>query len=340
MFKKGLIIFLALFFVFFAFVVKAQVQNGDVVLEISPKYPKAGEEVWATLSTYSTDLNNARISWIVDGETRLEGMGKKTKAVVEQLIRPTGLIDPEIEVRPTTGQVKDLLKEISLRIAKGERVLVTTMTKRMAEDLAEYLKSKAQNGVADLKVHYLHSDVDTLDRSDVLDDLRLGNVDVVVGINLLREGLDLPEVSLVAILDADKEGFLRSHTSLIQTMGRAARHLNGRVILYADRITRSMKLAMDEVERRRKYQIEYNQRHDITPVSIAKPVRGKLLIRATLPDSTPQIEKLKDINPEALTPKDKKDLIKSLKSQMNQAAKDWDFELAAAFRDSLQKLTN
>jgi len=260
--------------------------------------------------------------------------------VAELLIRPTGLIDPEIEVRPTTGQVKDLLKEISLRIAKGERVLVTTMTKRMAEDLAEYLKSKAQNGVADLKVHYLHSDVDTLDRSDVLDDLRLGNVDVVVGINLLREGLDLPEVSLVAILDADKEGFLRSHTSLIQTMGRAARHLNGRVILYADRITRSMKLAMDEVERRRKYQIEYNQRHDITPVSIAKPVRGKLLIRATLPDSTPQIEKLKDINPEALTPKDKKDLIKSLKSQMNQAAKDWDFELAAAFRDSLQKLTN
>ncbi|OGD88037.1 excinuclease ABC subunit B, partial [Candidatus Curtissbacteria bacterium RIFCSPHIGHO2_01_FULL_41_11] len=193
--------------------------------------------------------------------------------IVEQLVRPTGLIDPQISIRHSKGQIEDLIKEIEKRVAKKQRVLVTTLTKRMAEELSNYLKEK------DIRVNYLHSEILTLDRSDILDDLRLGNFDVLVGINLLREGLDLPEVSLVAILDADKEGFLRSETSLIQTMGRAARHLEGQVILYADSTTGSMQRAIDEVERRRKIQIEYNKQNNIKPTSIEKPIREKLIER-------------------------------------------------------------
>ena len=191
--------------------------------------------------------------------------------VVEQLVRPTGLVDPQISIRPTSGQIQDLIANCQLLIAKHQRILVTTLTKRMAEDLASYLQEQGY------KVHYLHSDVDTLDRLDILDDLRKGIYDIIVGINLLREGLDLPEVSLVAILDADKEGFLRSRTSLIQTMGRAARHEEGQVIMYADKVTDSMRAAIDEVGRRRQVQLDYNIKHGISPKSITKAIRERIV---------------------------------------------------------------
>jgi len=263
--------------------------------------------------------------------------------VVEQLIRPTGLIDPEISVRPTVGQVKDLITEINLRVTKKQRVLVTTLTKRMAEDLSAYLEEQK------LKVHYLHSDIDTIERLDVLSDLREGIYDVVVGINLLREGLDLPEVSLVAILDADKEGFLRSRTSLIQTMGRAARHVEGQVIMYADHITNSMQLAIDEVTRRRKVQIQYNTHHQITPVSISKPLRERIvelttepvlkmdprqILRGKLRDAADVDMKLVS----QLVPSDLSRLIVLMSKQMHSAAKELDFETAARIRDRIQEI--
>ena len=254
--------------------------------------------------------------------------------VAQQLIRPTGLLDPEVFVRPTTNQITDIVKEISERKKKGERVLILTLTKRTAEDLTEYLKDLEKVGEP-IKVQYIHSDVNTLDRSDILDSLRLGEFDCLVGINLLREGLDLPEVSLVAILDADKEGFLRTPTALIQTMGRAARHVNGQVVLYADRISQSMRLAMEETQRRREYQIAYNQSHNITPLSIHKPIREKLLQRIKEEEKKPEID---DFDVEALTPVDKKKLIKKHTALMNQASKNWDFELAAHYRDTLLKL--
>lgn len=258
--------------------------------------------------------------------------------LVEQLIRPTGLIDPKIQIRPTKNQVNDLKKEIDKRAKRGERVLVTTLTKRMAEALAEYLKERA------VKVHYLHSDIKTLDRSDIIDNLRLGEYDVLVGINLLREGLDLPEVSLVAILDADKEGFLRSETSLIQTMGRASRHISGAVIMYADKVTGSMQRAIKEVDRRRQIQLDYNRKHNIKPRSIKKPIREKLIKREeeSAPDSTviqlskKQAVDLTKIDPDALTPRDKKKLTRGLTRRMNLAARELDFELAAQLRDSIK----
>ncbi|HEX9007895.1 MAG TPA: excinuclease ABC subunit UvrB [Patescibacteria group bacterium] len=260
--------------------------------------------------------------------------------VAEQLIRPTGLLDPEVFVRETKGQIDDLTKEVLARKAKGERSLVLTMTKKMAEDLTDHLKEKYG-----LKAEYLHSDVKTLDRADILENLRRGNFDCLVGINLLREGLDLPEVSLVAILDADKEGFLRTPTALIQTMGRAARHVNGQVILYADKISNSMKIAMDETSRRRKIQDQYNKEHGITPQGIVKPIREKLLQREAV-ELTPRIkemseqgwEEIEDINPEALTPEKKRALITKLKKMMTKASNDWNFELAARYRDTIRKL--
>ncbi len=250
-------------------------------------------------------------------------------AVAEQLVRPTGILDPEIIIKPIEGQIEDLMKEIKLRVENKERTLVTTLTKRMAEDLADYLKEKG------IKVHYLHSEVATLERSDILQSLRLGEYDVIVGINLLREGLDLPEVSLVAILDADKEGFLRSKTSLIQTMGRAARHIKGRVIMYADNITGSMQYAIDEVNRRRKYQAEYNRKHHITPKSIQKALRDRLI------EKVEEIEEKvgkKDLTINDIPVKARESMVKNLEAQMKQAAELLDFEEAARLRDQINEL--
>jgi excinuclease ABC subunit B len=251
--------------------------------------------------------------------------------VVEQIIRPTGLVDPEVEVRPVEGQVDDLIGEIRARVDRGERVLVTTLTKRMAEDLSDYLAE------LNMKVHYLHSEIDTIERVEILRDLRLGVYDVVVGINLLREGLDLPEVSLVAILDADKEGFLRSGTSLIQTIGRAARHLNGRVIMYADHITDSMRRALDETERRREKQVAWNQEHGIEPASIVKAVRDltdQMAARAVAEQAGPyEAMSVGDLPKDELSR-----LIQELEGQMQAAAGDLEFEKAAALRDQIYEL--
>ncbi|MBI3282945.1 UvrB/UvrC motif-containing protein, partial [Candidatus Curtissbacteria bacterium] len=262
-----------------------------------------------------------------------------SRQVAEQLIRPTGLIDPEISVRPSKGQIEDLIGEIEKRAKKRQRVLVTTLTKRMAEELSNYLEEKG------IKVHYLHSEILTLDRTDILDDLRLGNYNVLVGINLLREGLDLPEVSLVAILDADKEGFLRSETSLIQTMGRAARHVEGQVILYADNITGSMDRAKKEVERRRKVQLQYNRQHGITPRTIDKPIREKLVEREKIYEEKKQIwhdsviqSAIERAKEGSLLADDKQKLIKVLTQEMKDAAQVLDFEKATILRDQVLML--
>jgi excinuclease ABC subunit B len=256
---------------------------------------------------------------------------KSAGVVVEQIIRPTGLIDPEVEVRPVKGQIDDLLHEIRARVAKGERVLVTTLTKRMAEDLAEYY---AEVGV---KCRYMHSEIETLERVKILRDLRKGEFDVLIGINLLREGLDLPEVSLVAILDADKEGFLRSQGSLIQTIGRCARHLNGRAILYADRMTDSMKLAMDETLRRRAIQSAYNEANGITPESIVRPLDMTLAgivaadyadIAVNEPEGMPEFKSQEELDA----------YIAKLETDMREAAKQFEFEKAAKLRDAIKEL--
>jgi excinuclease ABC subunit B len=253
--------------------------------------------------------------------------------VVEQVVRPTGLIDPEVTVRPATTQVDDVLQEIRDRVVRNERVLITTLTKRMAEQLTDYL---ADNGV---KVRYLHSDIDTVERVEILRDLRLGTFDVLVGINLLREGLDLPEVSLVAILDADKEGFLRAERSLIQTIGRAARNLNGKAILYADRITESMRRAMDETERRRAKQIAHNLAMGITPKALNKKVRD--LIDGVVSDKTAKDEIANAkaaAEVEAMSEKDLGKRIKALEKQMLEHARNLEFEKAARVRDQLALL--
>ena len=249
---------------------------------------------------------------------------KHSAQVVDQLIRPTGLVDPEVSIRATTGQIDDLIDEIKARTDKGERVLVTTLTKKMAEDLSEYLLDLG------LKVHYLHSEIKTLERTQILRDLRLGVYDVLVGINLLREGLDLPEVSLVAILDADKEGFLRSETSLIQTMGRAARHVSGKVIMYADNVTDSMRRAIDETNRRRRAQMDYNEEHGITPTTIVKAVRD--LIEAGKPVT---VEGDGGMHAGALPLDELVLVVADMERQMKKAAKDLDFERAAELRDEV-----
>jgi excinuclease ABC subunit B len=251
--------------------------------------------------------------------------------VVEQIIRPTGLTDPEILVRPATGQVDDLLDEIRQRVVRHERVLVTTLTKRMAEELTEYYRSLG------IKVGYLHSDIHTLQRTEIIRDLRLGTYDVLVGVNLLREGLDLPEVSLVAILDADKEGFLRSERSLVQTIGRAARHLHGQVLMYADTMTGSLQRAIGETERRRELQRHYNLEHDITPTGVVKAVDDALVkiydadyLSVPLAAEDPVAY---DVDPETI-PR----LISTLRKEMKEAAARYDFERAAELRDRILAL--
>jgi excinuclease ABC subunit B len=251
---------------------------------------------------------------------------EKSEKIVEQLIRPTGLVEPTIEIKPTIGQIDDLIHQIKIRVEKGERCLVTTLTKKMAEELAEYLQE------LDIKTHYLHSEVDTLDRIEILRDLRLGVYDVIVGINLLREGLDLPEVSLVAILDADKEGYLRSKGALIQTMGRAARHVDGSVIMYADNITKSMRDAIDETERRRTVQENYNETHGITPQGVKKAIKDitdRIKIVAETKETYTALPSTKDATLR---------LIKDLESQMKKAAKNLEFEKAALIRDQIVEL--
>ena len=257
--------------------------------------------------------------------------------ITEQLLRPTGIPDPLVEIKPTKNQVMDVIDEIKYRKNKKQRSLITTLTKKTAEDLSQYLKEQGLN------VQYLHSDIKTMERSDILDDLRKGKYDSIIGVNLLREGLDLPEVSLVAILDADKEGFLRSEVSLIQTMGRASRHVDGTVILYADKVTGSIRKAIREVTRRRKYQLKINKKHGIKPISIKKPIREKLIDQKDLVLDLPEFYKYKkdnldEINKDSLTPMDINKLVKKLKTEMRLSAHDLNFELAAKIRDKILEL--
>ncbi len=260
--------------------------------------------------------------------------------IAEQLIRPTGIVDPEIIIRPSTNEIPDLVAEIEKRVAKGEKVLVTTLTKKTAEDLSEFLKEKQ------VRAAYLHSDIDTLERSDVLDNLRNNEFDVLIGVNLLREGLDLPEVTLVAILDADKEGFLRSKTSLIQTMGRAARNVSGSVIMYADIITKSIKESTEEIDRRREYQVKYNTEHGIVPKTIIKQVRQKIIEKPEdymvydAKGSNVGLDYVSQISSEALTPYDRKKVVKRLEKEMKKQAEDLNFELAIMMRDKVRELKN
>jgi len=249
----------------------------------------------------------------------------------EQLIRPTGLLDPSIEVKPVEGQVDDLLSEVNKEVEKGNKVLVTTLTKRMAEDLTDYLRDQG------VKVKYLHSDIDTLERTEIVRDLRLGVFDVLVGINLLREGLDIPEITLVAILDADKEGFLRSETSLVQTIGRAARNSEGRVIMYADTITGSMKAAIDETNRRRQIQDAYNKEHGITPTTIKKAIRD-LITTGTDEDIDALNAHRNEKDVESMSKKELQAEIKKYTKKMETAAAELNFEMAAEYRDHLKEL--
>jgi excinuclease ABC subunit B len=307
--------------------------NGDrsrkeVLIEYGFRLPSALDNRPLTFNEFEMRMGNTIYTTATPGPYELAHADQ----VVEQIIRPTGLIDPQVEVRSPEGQIDDLVKEIRSRVEQGERVLVTTLTKRMAEDLSDYLLELG------LKVHYLHSEVETLERVGILRDLRLGVFDVIVGINLLREGLDLPEVSMVAILDADKEGFLRSDTALIQTIGRAARHVHGKVIMYADRVTESMRRAIDETSRRRKKQSDYNTAHGIEPVSIIKAVRD---ITDRLQSSHGVAEGKAEYDTGGIrkVPKGElKRVISELEKQMRDAAKNMEFEKAAMYRDQVYEL--
>ena len=308
--------------------------NGDrsrkeTLVEYGFRLPSALDNRPLKFDEFEEVMGNTIYTSATPGPYELE----KADQVVEQIIRPTGLVDPEVEVRPTKGQVDDLVGEIRQRVERGERILVTTLTKRMAEDLSEYLQELG------LKVHYLHSEVETLERIGILRDLRLGVFDVIVGINLLREGLDLPEVSLVAILDADKEGFLRSGTALIQTIGRAARHLNGRVIMYADKMTDSMKRAIDETNRRRAKQVKYNEENGIVPISIHKAIHDlteELTAKAVGEEKGEY--RVKTVG--GVPRNELRQIVFEVEKQMKEAAKNLEFERAAALRDELYELKN
>jgi excinuclease ABC subunit B len=301
--------------------------NGDharkvTLVDYGFRLPSALDNRPLTYGEFQKRVNQAIYVSATPGEYELE----HSPEPAEQVIRPTGLLDPEVEVRSSDGQIDDLMEEIDKRIAKGQRTLITTLTKRMAEDLTDHLKERG------VKTAYIHSDVDTLERSDILRDLREGVYDVLVGINLLREGLDLPEVSLVAILDADKEGFLRSESALIQTIGRAARHVEGKVIMYANFITESMEKAISETNRRREIQKQYNAEHNITPTSIKKEV--SLGLRAIIPEK--EVESKLNIKK---IPKDElPNLVKQLSSEMQLAAANLEFEKAALLRDEIAKI--
>lgn len=301
--------------------------NGDrarkeVLVEHGFRLPSALDNRPLTFSEFERHINKV----IYVSATPAEYELSRSPEPVQQVIRPTGLLDPIIEVRPIKGQIDDLLDEIKATVDKRQRVLVTTLTKRMAEDLTEYLQD------LDIKVTYLHSDIDTLERTDILRDLRLGTYDVVVGINLLREGLDLPEVSLVAILDADKEGFLRSEQALIQTVGRAARHVEGRVIMYADTVTGSMKRTIDETNRRRKIQETHNKKHDITPKGIAKEISKGM--RPDLPEEAKTVK----LDLKKVPKHEYAQIIKDLSAQMDLAAANLEFEKAAELRDIIAEV--
>ncbi|MBZ4666207.1 excinuclease ABC subunit UvrB [Mahella sp.] len=294
----------------------------DTLVEYGFRLPAAYDNRPLTFEEFEAHINQIIFVSATPGPYEME----HSQQVVEQIIRPTGLVDPEVEVRPVQGQIDDLIAEIKKRVEKGQRVLVTTLTKRMAENLTDYLKE------LNIKVRYMHSDIATIERMQIIRDLRLGVFDVLVGINLLREGLDLPEVSLVAILDADKEGFLRSETSLIQTIGRAARNVEGKVIMYADNITGSMKRAIDETNRRRQLQIEYNQKHGITPQTIKKGIRDIIEITKVAENREVYTAKSK------LTRQEIVDIIDELERKMKEAAAAMEFEKAAEYRDQMLEL--
>ena len=305
--------------------------NGDqarkgVLVDHGFRLPSALDNRPLTFEEFEKHIHNAIFVSATPGPYELE----HTPEMVEQIIRPTGLVDPVIEVRPIEGQIDDLIDEIQARIAKNERVLITTLTKKMSEDLTDYLKEMG------IKVNYLHSEIKTLERIEIIRELRMGVFDVLVGINLLREGLDIPEVSLVAILDADKEGFLRSERSLVQTIGRAARNANGHVIMYADRMTDSMQKAIDETERRRTIQLAYNEKHGIVPQTIRKEIRD--VIRATTAAEEPEAYISKVTEGKKLTKNERISLIELLEVEMKEAAKALDFERAAELRDTILEL--
>ena len=306
--------------------------NGDrarkqTLIDYGFRLPSALDNRPLKLEEFEKHVNQIMYVSATPGDYELN----QTDHKVEQIIRPTGLLDPEIEVRPIKGQIDDLVGEVNKRIERNERVFVTTLTKKMAEDLTDYLKDLG------IKVRYLHSDIKTLERLEIIRDLRLGKFDVLIGINLLREGIDVPEVSLVAILDADKEGFLRSTRPLVQTIGRAARNSNGKVIMYADSITDSMREAIDATERRRCLQMKFNKEHGITPKTIVKPIRDVISITKDSEDKENK-ESFADLNFDELTKKQKQNMIKTLTAQMQEAAKKLDFEEAANLRDAIMDL--
>ncbi|MBA2453253.1 MAG: excinuclease ABC subunit UvrB [Chloroflexia bacterium] len=301
----------------------------DMLIEHGFRLPSARDNRPLTFDEFQSHLDQAVYVSATPGPYEMEHSAQ----VVEQVIRPTGLIDPAISVRPTKGQIDDLLEELHTRINRGERALVTTLTKKMAEDLSDYLKESG------IRTHYLHSEIDTLERIEILRDLRLGIYDVVVGINLLREGLDLPEVSMVAILDADKEGYLRSETSLIQTIGRAARHVEGHVVMYADNMTHSMKAAIDETYRRRAIQVAHNEANNITPRTIVKEIRDLTeRIKLVAEDSPVYSADAPNGAISQIPPDELARLIKDLEHQMKGAAKQLEFEKAALLRDQVVHL--
>ena len=306
--------------------------NGDrnrkkTLIDYGFRLPSALDNRPLKLQEFEKLVNRILYVSATPGDYELE----RTDHKVEQIIRPTGLLDPKIEVRPIDGQIDDLVGEINKRIDKDERVFVTTLTKKMAEDLTDYLKDLG------IKVRYLHSDIKTLERMQILRDLRLGKFDVLIGINLLREGIDVPEVSLVAILDADKEGFLRAYRPLVQTMGRAARNANGEVIMYADKITDSMREAIDATNRRRELQIQFNKEHNITPKTIIKPIRRAISVTKDTEEKE-KSDSFADLNFDELTAKQRQEMIKNLQAQMQEAAKKLDFEEAATLRDAIMEL--